>query len=145
MYNRFTYHGKAVQKSFWIYYNNWNIHVCFSQKNWQKIETVWIWSTVLSIYRTCFLNGHLYYLMILTTLKVHEHLQECNEKKEETLFPTTDILHEKFMKLPGIPKWGRTTSYKVLLALGFKYAPQFIQLPISRQSFSQTTFGSTIW
>ena len=67
--------------------------------------------------------------------QVHEHLKDCNEKKEDTLFPTTTILHEKFMKLDGIPKWGRTTSYKILLALGFKYIHTCIQCLKSKQPF----------
>ena len=46
---------------------------------------------------------------------------ECNDKdNEDAMFPTTKILHKKIQEIEGIPKWSFTTSYRILLALGFR-------------------------
>ena len=54
--------------------------------------------------------------------KVHEHIKLCNDKDvDDVEYPTTKNLHSRIMEIEGIPKWSISTTYRVLLALGFKY------------------------
>ena len=57
----------------------------------------------------------------IVNVQVHEYMVECNDKEnEDVMFPTTKILHKKIQEIEGIPKWSFTTSYRILLALGFR-------------------------
>ena len=55
--------------------------------------------------------------------QVHEYIAKCNEKKNDGVaFPTARLIHEEIQKIDGIPKWAFTTSYRILLAMGFRYS-----------------------
>ena len=43
------------------------------------------------------------------------------DEDDEVIFPTARKIHEEIQKINGIPKWNFTTSYRILLALGFRY------------------------
>ena len=47
-------------------------------------------------------------------------IKECNEKKEEAVFPTMKNIHARIQNLEGIPKWSFMTTYRIIAALGFK-------------------------
>ena len=47
-------------------------------------------------------------------------IQECNEKKEGAVFPIMKNIHERIQKLDGMPKWKFMTTYRIIVALGFK-------------------------
>ena len=55
---------------------------------------------------------------------------------EEVIFPTARKIHEEIQKIDGIPKWHFTTTYRILLAMGFRYSCTVWKF----QNFSATHF-----
>ena len=56
------------------------------------------------------------------SFQIHEHIAKCNDKEnDEVIFPTARHMHEKIQEIDGIPKWNFTTSYRILMAMGFRY------------------------
>ena len=54
-------------------------------------------------------------------IKAHEEIRKCNEREEGAQYPTSGSLHKAIMKIPGlIWKWSKSTSYYILLHLGFR-------------------------
>ena len=56
-------------------------------------------------------------------LKVHECFDDVNNKEEDAMYPTGRIIHHKFqdyLSTQGIQGWSFMTSYRVLIALGFR-------------------------
>ena len=51
--------------------------------------------------------------------KVHEEMKKVKDKVEGAIYPTTTALHEAIMSIPGMPKWGKTTTYNCLRNMGF--------------------------
>ena len=46
---------------------------------------------------------------------VHSKIKEYNSKEEGAQYPTTLSLHEAIMKIEGMPKWGKTTTHRLLI------------------------------
>ena len=44
----------------------------------------------------------------------------CNNHEEGAEFPTTESIHKKIQEIPGMPKWSKTTTFRILTALGFR-------------------------
>ena len=70
--------------------------------------------------------------------KVHDYIEDCNDKVEGTVFPITRILHAEIQKYLGennIEPWSFMTSYRVLIALGFRYSDPNLNSPFQKIHF----------
>ena len=52
---------------------------------------------------------------------VHNEIQKCISKEEGAIYPTTKSLHDAIMEIEGIPEWGKSTTYRILVRLGFAW------------------------
>ena len=53
--------------------------------------------------------------------KVHDEISKCRNKEEGAIYPTNESLHKVIQTIPGLPKWSKTTTSKILRHLGFAW------------------------
>ena len=53
--------------------------------------------------------------------KVHDEITKCRNKEEGAIYPTNESLHKVIQTIPGLPKWSKTTTSKILRHLGFAW------------------------